>query len=1287
VTLTRRRRRALLLVLLLLTLGLLLVPFGSRSLLERQLAAFFHRPVSVGQVRYQVFPFEATVENLRVEGPTPDAAPFLEARRLEIVPSLTTLFSSRLSLARVRIQGLTLRVNAYRQGGDDIPRMGGSGGKGGEVRIRRLVIEGGAFLLDHARVPLELDLPDFNGRLAARRGGVLAGSVSFGAGHLQFGTAPPLGVGTELDLALEGPVLTVESAHVRTAKSDLAYQGQLRLAKDPQGTFALKGPVDLEELDRHVMRTGFGIKGDAHFDGTLGVDGPRLHLKGRMSGTAGVFDGVPVPRYAAAEVEKNESGVHIRGLDITTLGGTGVLDVDVPPNNGVARLDADVHAVDAEGLVRSIFHWGSAGLGSTATGTISIRWPRGKIRRLDGRIALDLAAHADGRTPLEGRFEWSAKDGMQRVEKADLRTPATWARLDGTIQPDDRTSLSLDANSSDLAATDDLLTRLRRALGLRDARPFEIAGRGAFRGRWLGTLGVPVFEGRFSGQDVGYLGVVWGQAEWAGVADPSVVRSHSLVLRRPGGELWLDGTTETGSYGERDAVDVRVRFREWPAVDFTKALQWDLDVSGLLSGEASVSGQRSAPTGTARVTSPAGRYYGVPYEALDVTSVLKGELSEVTAGAARVGAGSVRFHGSLGAGAVYDGVAEVRDVALDAVLPAPLPGVAWGGSVSGDVALQGTLARPRVKAQLRSAHVFFGDEGIGALQAEILGTGTGTLALTASCRSPRVDVTLTGDLGAAPPYASRLTLAARGTSLDPFLRAAYPALPLQAALVASGEIVIAGPLATPSEVNVDAAASSLELLLPEYPLRNVAPLRLRVASGRLELDDLRLAGEGTDLVLGGTAALVGPGALALTLKGGADLRALSLVTRQLRGLGTARVALGVTGSRAAPHVEGKLELDGAGLRVRGFPHGIEDVHGTVGFTEAAASFSALKGTLGGGPVELEGQVAYRTGRLESFDIHGTGRDLSLRYPEGLRSVLDAEVRLLGDGERQWVTGSVDVRSALWTRRYDVASELLAVGRGFEEPGAIGENVRYDVKIRAPGTLKIDNNLTTLQARADLSLQGTALVPVILGRAEVDRGRVYFQGNTYVIRRGTIDFANPQKIDPLFDIEAETRLRSYRVTLKVNGTLERVYPTLTSDPPLTAVQILNLLAGADEATVASLTVAQTDQARLAATGAASLAAGKISEEVGLEREAERLFGLNRFSIDPSVVKGGVANPTARLTVGRRITPDLNVLYSIDLRGTEERVLSVEYTLSDRLSLLMTRTQPGGFGFDIRLHQYR
>ncbi len=57
------------------------------------------------------------------------------------------------------------------------------------------------------------------------------------------------------------------------------------------------------------------------------------------------------------------------------------------------------------------------------------------------------------------------------------------------------------------------------------------------------------------------------------------------------------------------------------------------------------------------------------------------------------------------------------------------------------------------------------------------------------------------------------------------------------------------------------------------------------------------------------------------------------------------------------------------------------------------------------------------------------------------------------------------------------------------------------------------------------------------------------------------------------------------------------------------------------------------------------------------------------------------------MGKRLNPDLSVIYSQDLRGTEERILSVEYILSDRLSLLLTREQPGGFGFDLRLRRTR
>lgn len=1287
---TRKKRRLLLLGAL-LSLGVLAVigvPVWSSRFVSSRLASFFGREASVSEVRYRLLPFEIEIRDLRIAGASPAAPPFAHVRRIVIAPALRPLWHRRAILSRLHVQGLVLRINAFPEGGDDIPQMRlGRGGSSG-VRIGRLVIEDGEILVNHQRVPLDLDLPAFHGGLSAAGGGGLDGSVSFGPGVLRFGKGPVLPASTEMNLRIGGGQLTIVSAHLRAEKTDLAYSGQLRLAPRIRGELAVKGPLDLGVLDRHVMQTGLGIRGNGHYDGKVVVEGSRVRFEGRLTGTAGEFDGVAVARYAGQVVW--DGGVRLRDLELSTLGGSGTVTLDIPQGGGPAHLSASMREVDVQGLVMRIFDIGAPGVGSAASGLVEIEWPRGRIRDLSGQLALDLISRPEGRTPLWGRFEWRAERGLQRVDKADLRTPSTEVRLQGRIERDHRTELAVDGESRDLAATDDLLLRLRGALGTPDAQLAGFSGSGSFHGHWRGSLRKPLFEGRFRGQDVGYLGVVWGRAEWAGSATRDEVRSHSLIVRNPGGELWLDGTMDTGFYGEQDRVDLSVRLENWPASPLLKALEWDLDVDAFLSGQATLKGRRSDPHGTVRISSRQGRYYGIPFESLALSSVLKGQVTEVPEGRARVGGGDVSFRGTMSEGGIYDGSAEATNIEISELLPKVRPSLRLGGKLSGSAVLQGTLERPRLSARITSSRLFLGDEGVGSLEATARGTGDGRVMLEALCRSPRVDVAMSGSVGADRPYPTTLGVSVRSTSLDPFIRAAFPRLPTTVGIVVSGTADLLGSLERPQELGVDAALSELLVLLPEYPVRNREPLRLAIRAGSLEVEDLDLSGEGTDLAVSGRASLWGEDPLDLTVRGAADLRVLSFLTRQLRGRGAASVAMTVKGRRDVPSVDGLLEVEDGALRLRGFPHGIEALRGRMRFNHETAHFSSLTGRMGGGTVEIEGQLSHSLGRLRSFDVKASGHGLALHYPEGLRSTVDADLRFLGDALRQVLTGRVEVKQALWTRRYDLASELLAEGRSFKESASLGSGLRYDIRVKAPGTLKIDNNLATLQARADLALQGSYGAPVVLGRAEVDRGRVYFQGNTYTIRHGTIDFLNPRKVDPLFDIEAETRIQSYRITLKMNGSLDRVYPTLSSDPYLNSVQILSLLAGADESTIASLDAAahrELAQTKLAVTGAATLAAGKISEEVGLSREAERRLGLSRFSIDPSVVRGDVTNPTARLTVGKRVTPDLNILYSVDLRGTEERLVSLEYTLSDRLSLLLTRAEPGGFGFDLRLRQSR
>jgi translocation and assembly module TamB len=1282
--------------------------WGAR-LLEHALARAFNRPVHVEALRVRLATAELEVRGLRVDGPTPDAPPFLELPVARVRPSFAPLRGNRLVLSRVRIEGLRLRIHAFPApplgpGGDDIPKIGGGrGGRGLQVAIQRLVIVGGEFLLNHERVPLDLDLPDFRGRLAGRPEGGLAGHVSFGPGRLQMGQAPVLPVGTEIDVVVHRGVVDVMGARLVAEKTNLAYHGRLHLSGRPQGQFSLEGPVDLAVLEKHVFRSGLGLEGAALWNGLLSIDGSRLRIEGRMEGTAGAFMGRAVPRFAGFLSYDGTSGLILRGLDVNALGGQARLSIDVPPTatHRPVHIRGPVKDVDGEGILRMVFGWGDLGLGTAATGDVDVSWPKGENRRLSGTIGVDLAERADGRYPLSGRLDWRAEDGRQTYERAVLRGPGMRGRVSGEVDAEDRARLEVEGETENLAATEAVLTRVRRALGNAEAQPAGFTGAGTFVGLWRGTVSWPVFEGRFEGRDVGYFGVDWGRADWRGVLDTAAeaIDSRSLVLRKGAGEIVWEGRTEIGWFGLRDALEGRARAAAWPVEDLAKFMEWDVVATGLVTGEAAVRGRRSAPEGEAKGTARGGRYYALRYDEARIESRWKGRVAEVTRGEVRLGGGSLTFRGSVTDDGVYDGVGEMQGVDVGVLAPAPVPGAALAGRLAGRVEMQGTLTRPRLRASLTSPRLFFGDEGVGTLEARLVGTGDGRVSIDGRCRSARVDLSLAGAVDASPPYAADLTLAARSTSLDPFLRTVQPSLPPALALVASGEVRVRGPLERPAEVRAEAVVPEFQVLLPDFRVRAPDPVRLTYAAGRIDLADFHLAGEGTDLAVTGGADLLGAGPIAMSVRGRADLRALALVTRRLRGAGGAALAVEVSGTRTTPRVLGTLDLEGAGLRVRGFPHGVEDVRGRVRFTERSAELQDVQGTLAGGRLTIEGQAAYAGGQLTSYDIRPTGRGLALRYPEGLRSLIDAQLRLFGDASRQWITGTVDVRQALYTKRYDVASELLGARRVLPvtDAASLEEGARLDLRVRAPGTLRIDNNLATLTASADLALQGTSRAPLVTGRAEIDRGRLYFQGRTYEVQRGVLDFVNPQRLDPLFDIEADTRIRSYRVTLRVSGTLERVTPTLTSDPPLSSLQILALLAGQAESEVANLTQteARQDQGRLAAAGAATLAAGRISESMGLEREAERLFGLNRFSIDPSLLRGAGTTPTARVTVGKRITPDLNVLYSQDLRGTEERILAVEYTLTDRFSLLLTRTDPGtaktgverGWAFDVRIRQSR
>jgi len=255
-------------------------------------------------------------------------------------------------------------------------------------------------------------------------------------------------------------------------------------------------------------------------------------------------------------------------------------------------------------------------------------------------------------------------------------------------------------------------------------------------------------------------------------------------------------------------------------------------------------------------------------------------------------------------------------------------------------------------------------------------------------------------------------------------------------------------------------------------------------------------------------------------------------------------------------------------------------------------------------------------------------------------------------------------------------------------------VRLDVRVIAPGTLRIQNSNATIVSSADLQFRGTYDRPIVFGRAEISRGEFIFEGRRYLVTRGTLDFTNPLRMEPMFDIAAETQVRvpgqTYRVTLSASGTMQRLRPVFMSDPPLPPIEVASLLLGTATGQDADLRALQTPdrtEQQLVQARVARMLVNPISGQIG--EVVESTFGVDTFQLTPilsdTTQQSARFNPSARLTIGKRISNRAYLTFSRSLSSTSDQIVLLEYDQTDRLSWILTRNEDESYSLDIRVRK--
>jgi translocation and assembly module TamB len=185
-----------------------------------------------------------------------------------------------------------------------------------------------------------------------------------------------------------------------------------------------------------------------------------------------------------------------------------------------------------------------------------------------------------------------------------------------------------------------------------------------------------------------------------------------------------------------------------------------------------------------------------------------------------------------------------------------------------------------------------------------------------------------------------------------------------------------------------------------------------------------------------------------------------------------------------------------------------------------------------------------------------------------------------------------------------------------------------------------------------------------------------------VNQGSLAFYNPLKIDPVLNIDLETKSRGVDVILNISGPINKLNLTPRSDPPLQFSDILALLATGRSPTAdySTLMASPASPQSLQSLGASALLGQAIASPV--TGRLQRFFGVTRLKIDPTLTSltGVENNPQARLTVEQQVTPNITFTYITDVTSSDPLVVQVEWALSRNWSAVALREENGLFGLN-------
>src|SRR6266403_661729 len=1204
--------------------------------------------------------------------------PLMQAEHLGVSLGLRALLKKQVDLYAITVDRPVVWLRVDAGGNPNLPKPPPSSSSSSEtIVVRHASLKDGTVNYNDQQIPLSAELDDFKASVQFDApANKYRGSLGYRQGCVVTAGMNPVEHTANVEFIANRDGVVLDPIILSAGKTRLTARLNVANFANPVMDGNYEGVIVTQEI-AEILKSPSLPRGDIGLSGTVNYQSVAKEPFLKTLRVAGKLDS------QALAVRSNQIATSLRSIHGTYQLQNGnlriqKLDADVLKGHLSARMEM-LHLDSTPANTRQ-----NVRLLGRMNLTAQASWSE-DISAMKGRSHLDITGPTTlppepNQIPVNGIVDVDYDGAKQSASfgRSQLRVANTELTLNGVLSK--QSDLNIDVNAKDLHE----LTTLAAAFSNANpgtaqgapAQPYDLRGAAHFTGQITGTTADPRIKGQLSAANLEVQGSKWRTVRVGLDAASSGVRFQNGYLQSAQqGEISFNGSTglQQWSFKPESPLTLQAKVTELSVADLERLAKAQYPITGDLSGEISLQGSELQPVGHGSLVVTKASAWNEPIQNLKLD--FEGDKSALHSTAKlRLPAGTADAKLTYAPKTQqYEVNVTAEGLKSDQLQSVQQRAGSLSGVLTANVSGKGSVNDPQLSANVQIPDLQVSGQSFSGVKAQVdLAHQHANLSLESIVEQGYVHAK--GGVDLVGQYQTDATVDVRALPIGPLLAKHSTTTGAAQDLQGFTEIhaSLKGPLKDPARLTGQLEIPRLNFAYQSIQLANDGPLRIRYQNGVATVEQARIRGTGTDLSLQGVVPVQSTIPLNVSAKGAIDVELLQLVSPDVHASGKMEIDLRAGGAIAQPKTEGNIRIVNTDLSVEGAPVAISATNGQLSIAGNRLQIDKLEATAGGGKISANGSATY--GKETNFAIDLHAKEVRVR-PTGIRTTLDGDLQLNGTPQKSQLTGRVLIDRLSFQEGFDLATFMsqLSDDSTVSAPSQFATNMNLSIAVNSAQNLSLASSQVSIAGSANLNVTGTAANPVILGRIALTSGELFFQGKRFEIESGTIAFANPAKTEPVLNLYVKTVVEQYNITINFAGPLDHMKTNYTSDPSLSELDIINLLAfGQTSAEKASNTSTP------ASLGAQSVLAQGVAGQVA--KGVQNLTGISQLTIDPTA--GNSQNPGAQVAIQQRVTGTLLLTFATDVTTTQKQIVQLQYQPKKRVKISVVRDEYGGYGVDVR-----